>query len=145
MSEIARLGYLGFEVSGVAAWQALATDVLGLEAGARTAAGALLLRMDELERRISRTRVRDDLAHAGWEVRDEPARALAGRLGRRRRGMRRCDAAERGRDLLRWRTNGNAVGCSSDPASRQARSPSRLCPVSSPASRLGHFVARRAA
>ena len=116
MSEIARLGYLGFEVSGLAAWQAFATDVLGLEAGAPTAAGALPLRMDELERRILlHEGPGDDLAYAGWEVRDEPSlRALAGRLEAAGVAVREgsaADAAERGvATLLRCADpNGNAV------------------------------------
>ena len=116
MSEIARLGYLGFEVSGVAAWQAFATDVLGLEPGVPTASGALPLRMDELERRILlHEGPGDDLAYAGWEVRDEPSlRALAGRLEAAGVAVREgsaADAAERGvATLLRCADpNGNAV------------------------------------
>jgi 2,3-dihydroxybiphenyl 1,2-dioxygenase len=116
MSEIARLGYLGFEVSGLAAWQAFATDVLGLGAGAPTASGALPLRMDELERRILlHEGPGDDLAYAGWGVRDEPSlRALAGRLEAAGVAVREgsaADAAERGvATLLRCADpNGNAV------------------------------------
>jgi 2,3-dihydroxybiphenyl 1,2-dioxygenase len=116
MSEIARLGYLGFEVSGLAAWQAFATDVLGLEPGAPTASGALPLRMDELERRILlHEGPSDDLAYAGWEVRDEPSlRALGDRLEAAGVAVREgsaADAAERGvATLLRCADpNGNAV------------------------------------
>jgi biphenyl-2,3-diol 1,2-dioxygenase/3,4-dihydroxy-9,10-secoandrosta-1,3,5(10)-triene-9,17-dione 4,5-dioxygenase len=116
MTEIAGLGYLGFEVGDLAAWQAFATDVLGLEAGARTPSGALPLRMDEFERRILlHEGPRDDFAYAGWQVRDEPSlRALADRLeaaGISVQEATAADAAERGvATLLRCADpNGNAL------------------------------------
>jgi 2,3-dihydroxybiphenyl 1,2-dioxygenase len=83
MSKVSRLGYLGFEVSDVAAWERFAVDVLGLEAGERRADGSLALRMDERAARIVlHPGPRDDLAYAGFEVEDEPSlRALAQKLG----------------------------------------------------------------
>ncbi len=149
MSEIARLGYLGFEVSGLAAWQAFATDVLGLEAGARTASGALPLRMDELERRILlHEGPGDDLAYAGWEVRDEPSlRALAGRLEAAGVAVREgsaADAAERGvATLLRCADpNGNAVELFVGPrvATAPFRSSRLLSGFVTGDQGLGHFV-----
>ena len=149
MSEIARLGYLGFEVSDLAAWQAFATDVLGLEAGAPTASGALPLRMDELERRILlHEGPGDDLAYAGWEVRDEPSlRALAGRLEAAGVAVREgsaADAAERGvATLLRCADpNGNAVELFVGPrvATEPFRSSRLLSGFVTGEQGLGHFV-----
>jgi 2,3-dihydroxybiphenyl 1,2-dioxygenase len=75
------LGYVGFEVSDIEAWTRFAVDLLGLQAVARPD-GAVDLRMDAYA-----TRIRlipgpaDDIAYAGWEVRDDDAlRALAERL-----------------------------------------------------------------
>jgi 2,3-dihydroxybiphenyl 1,2-dioxygenase len=149
MSEIARLGYLGFEVSGLAAWQAFATDVLGLEAGAPTASGALPLRMDELERRILlHEGPGDDLAYAGWEVRDELSlRALGDRLeaaGVAVREASAADAAERGvATLLRCADpNGNAVELFLGPrvATEPFRSSRLLSGFVTGDQGLGHFV-----
>jgi len=80
-SEIAALGYLGLEVSDLASWKNFASDMLGLQWCPRED-GSVDLRMDRYA-----TRVRlhegpaDDLAYAGWEVRDADALAgLAARL-----------------------------------------------------------------
>jgi 2,3-dihydroxybiphenyl 1,2-dioxygenase len=80
-SEIEALGYLGLEVSDVAAWRAFATDVLGVQLVDRED-GSVDLRMDSHAVRIRlHEGPRDDLAYAGWEVRDENALdALAARL-----------------------------------------------------------------
>ena len=150
MSEIARLGYLGFEVSDLAAWQAFATDVLGLEAGAPTAAGALPLRMDELERRISPARGsgrRPRVRRLGG-----PRRALASRArgppgGRRRRGAggeRRGRRGARGRGrccAARTRT-ATRSSCSSGRASRRQpfRSSRLLSGFVTGDQGLGHLV-----
>ena len=47
MGGVARLGYLGFEVSKPDDFASFATRVIGLEAGPRAADGALTLRMDD--------------------------------------------------------------------------------------------------
>jgi 2,3-dihydroxybiphenyl 1,2-dioxygenase len=81
-SEIEALGYLGLEVSDVAQWRTFAADVLGLQVVDR-ADGTVDLRMDHYATRIRlHEGPRDDLAYAGWEVRDAAAvEALALRLG----------------------------------------------------------------
>lgn len=73
MADVKALGYLGFGVSDLAAWQAYATEFLGLQAVDRDD-GAIDLRMDDYA-----TRVRlipdgpDDIVYAGWEVADAQA------------------------------------------------------------------------
>ena len=75
MTAVARLGYLGFEVSDLSAWEAFAVDVLGLSRGDPASDGSLRLRMDEQAQRFVLHRgASDDLAYAGFEVAD--ARAL---------------------------------------------------------------------
>ncbi len=71
-SEIEALGYVGLEVSSLENWRAFATGVLGLQVIDQ--AGGLDVRMDAYARRLRLTEgPRDDLAYAGWEVRDEAA------------------------------------------------------------------------
>lgn len=73
MAAISRLGYLGFEVSDVAAWERFAVDALGLIVSERRPDGTLALRIDEQAQRIVlHPGPRDDLAYAGFEVDDEP-------------------------------------------------------------------------
>ena len=73
MAAISRLGYLGFEVSDVAAWERFAVDALGLLVSERRSDGTLALRIDEQAQRIVlHPGPRDDLAYAGFEVDDEP-------------------------------------------------------------------------
>jgi len=83
MTSISRLGYLGFEVSDVPAWERFAVDVLGLAVAARRADGGIALRMDEQAQRIIlHPGPADDLAYAGFEVDGEGAlRELAQKLG----------------------------------------------------------------
>lgn len=80
-SEIAALGYLGLEVSDVAAWRIFACDELGLQWVDRED-GTADLRIDNYATRIRLHQgPGDDLAYAGWEVRDAQALdALAHRL-----------------------------------------------------------------
>jgi 2,3-dihydroxybiphenyl 1,2-dioxygenase len=74
MTAISRLGYLGLEVSDVAAWRRFAVDVLGLVAAEDTANGALALRIDDQAQRIVlHPGARDDLAYAGFEVENDTA------------------------------------------------------------------------
>ena len=80
-SEIEALGYIGLEVSDLAAWRSFAVGQLGLQWVERND-GTIDLRLDTYATRI-RLHVgpRDDLAYAGWEVRDAAAlTALAKRL-----------------------------------------------------------------
>jgi 2,3-dihydroxybiphenyl 1,2-dioxygenase len=71
---IAQLGYLGFEVSDVSAWEAFATGVLGLAVARRSESGALALRMDgHAHRLFIEPGPADDVAFIGWQVDDEAA------------------------------------------------------------------------
>jgi 2,3-dihydroxybiphenyl 1,2-dioxygenase len=78
---IDQLGYLCFEVADLAAWEAFATEVLGLTV-ARRWPGGLSLRMDGHAQRFFLTEgPADDLIAVGWQVADEPTlAALAERL-----------------------------------------------------------------
>lgn len=80
MNEIIGLGYLGFEVSDRAAWRGFAEGLVGL--AAREEGEVTLLRCDGRDRRILlHEGPADDLAYAGWEVRDAGALArLSARL-----------------------------------------------------------------
>ena len=72
-SHIDALGYVGLEVSDLAAWTSFAADVLGLQCVVRED-GTIDLRMDAYATRIRLHQgERDDLAYVGWEVRDEAA------------------------------------------------------------------------
>jgi 2,3-dihydroxybiphenyl 1,2-dioxygenase len=72
MAAIARLGYLGFEVSDVAAWERFAVDALGLLVSERRADGSVAFRIDDQAQRIVvHAGSRDDLAYSGFEVDDE--------------------------------------------------------------------------
>lgn len=80
-SDIEALGYLGLQVSDLAAWTAFATQVLGVQAVGR-ADGGVDLRLDAYAARIRlHEGPLDDLAYCGWEVRDAQALdALESRL-----------------------------------------------------------------
>src|SRR5262245_20071878 len=72
MAAIARVGYLGFEVSDVAAWERFAVDALGLLVGERRSDGSVAFRIDDQAQRIVvHPGSGDDLAYAGFEVDDE--------------------------------------------------------------------------
>ncbi len=72
MTTISRLGYLGFEVSDLPAWERFAVEVLGLVVSERRADGSLALRMDDQAQRIVLSPgTRDDLVYAGFEVENE--------------------------------------------------------------------------
>ncbi len=73
MSEIEALGYVIFSVSDMDAWTKFARDILGLQVVERTD-GALDLRMDTYSWRVRLVPTgADDIAVAGWEVRDAAA------------------------------------------------------------------------
>ena len=93
-SEIEALGYVGLEVSDLAAWRAFASGQLGLQWCPRDG-GTVDLRLDGYATRIRlQEGPRDDLAYAGWEVRDEAALdALATRLAEAGITVERADAA----------------------------------------------------
>src|SRR5262249_5918304 len=82
MAAISRLGYLGFEVADLAAWERFAVDALGLLVSGRRSDGTLALRIDDQAQRIVlHPGPRDDLAYAGFEVEDEATlRRLSGEL-----------------------------------------------------------------
>lgn len=72
MAAIARLGYLGFEVGNLDAWERFGVEILGLAVAERRADGGLALRMDDQAQRIVlHPGPRDDLIYAGFEVDDE--------------------------------------------------------------------------
>jgi len=84
MAGISRLGYVGFEVGDLAAWERLAVDALGMMVAERRADGTLALRLDEQEQRIVlHPGPRDDVAYVGFELEDEAAlRQMSERLTR---------------------------------------------------------------
>jgi 2,3-dihydroxybiphenyl 1,2-dioxygenase len=84
MAAISRLGYLGFEVSDVAAWGRFAVDALGLLVSERRSDGSVAFRIDEQAQRIVvHPGSRDDLAYAGFEVDDDATlRGLSEKLAK---------------------------------------------------------------
>lgn len=80
---IEALGYLGLEVSDPDRWRHFATAILGLQA-VDLPEGGFALRMDNSSARIFVAHgTADDIAFAGWEVRDaEALTALSSRLER---------------------------------------------------------------
>ena len=73
MTAVARLGYLGFEVSDPGAWETFAVDVLGLSRAEPAPDGATTLRMDEQAQRLILHRGgSDDLAYAGGSETSKP-------------------------------------------------------------------------
>jgi 2,3-dihydroxybiphenyl 1,2-dioxygenase len=92
-----RLGYLGFEVADLGAWESFATDVLGLAVVDRGARG-FGLRLDDWHKRFQVTQgPADDLAFLGWQAEDEQALTeLIGRLRAAGVAVEPGDAAARG-------------------------------------------------
>src|SRR5262245_33969449 len=71
---VSQLGYLGFAVSDLGAWERFTVEVLGLGLVERHGDGALALRMDGHRQRILvEPGGADDLAYVGWQVDDDPA------------------------------------------------------------------------
>jgi 2,3-dihydroxybiphenyl 1,2-dioxygenase len=79
---VTQLGYLGFQVRDLAAWERFATQILGLGVSRRLDDGGLALRLDGHEQRFFlEPGEADDLAFVGWELPDLAAlEATAGRL-----------------------------------------------------------------
>ena len=79
---ISQLGYIGFEVSDLAAWKTFMTDVLGLALSGEASDGSMAFRNDERAARfLVREGAADDLAFIGLEVADASAlAALTDRL-----------------------------------------------------------------
>ncbi len=72
MTGISRLGYLGFEVSDLFAWERFAVDILGLAVSDRRPDGSLALRMDDQAQRIVlHPGPHDDLLYIGFEVEND--------------------------------------------------------------------------
>lgn len=109
MAKVARLGYLGLEVSDALAWVDFGVDMLGLAPADASPGGARRLRMDDQAWRIAlHEGDADDLLYAGFEV-DAAAdlEQLAGSLGADDLDVEEADAVacnERGvRSLIRVR------------------------------------------
>jgi 2,3-dihydroxybiphenyl 1,2-dioxygenase len=80
---VTQLGYLGFEVSDLGAWETFATSVLGLGLASRGEDGALSFRMDGHAHRVFvQPGPADDVAFVGWQL--DGADALAGLVERLR-------------------------------------------------------------
>lgn len=79
---IMQLGYAGFGVSDVDAWERVATRVLGLSVSDRGSDGTVYLRMDDYQYRLAlRPSGEDDLIFAGWQVATpRDLREMVGRL-----------------------------------------------------------------
>src|SRR5687767_6816269 len=78
---VAQLGYLGFEVADLGAWETFASQVLGLVVARRRGDGAFSLRLDGHAQRLFVEPGRDDLAYIGWEcANDADLDAVATRL-----------------------------------------------------------------
>jgi 2,3-dihydroxybiphenyl 1,2-dioxygenase len=95
MSDIQCLGYLGIGTRDLSAWERYATQVVGLEIGAREEK-TLLLRMDEHRFRVAvHESETEDVLYLGWEVTEQAALArLEATLQRANVESRRGTAAE---------------------------------------------------
>ena len=79
---IEQLGYIGFGVRDLDAWEAFMTKVLGLGLARKSDDGAMAFRMDgHAQRFLICPDTADDLIFVGWQVADKPAlEAIAGRV-----------------------------------------------------------------
>ena len=77
-----QLGYIGFEVSDLGAWERFCLDVLGLTLADRADDGAMAFRLDQHRQRIVvEPGLADDVRFIGWEVvSDAELTALTGKL-----------------------------------------------------------------
>lgn len=104
MSSDIRLGYLGFEVRDLGAWEGFAVDVLGLQVAER-GEGQMILRCDDWAQRFVVTQgAADDVSVFGWEIADDAALdGLVSKLGAARVEVQAAsdeEAAERRVDRL---------------------------------------------
>ncbi len=71
---VQQLGYIGFGVSDLEAWERFGTNVLGLEVTGKGDDGSFALRMDgHAQRFFIQPDASDDLIFVGWEVASEDA------------------------------------------------------------------------
>jgi 2,3-dihydroxybiphenyl 1,2-dioxygenase len=82
LAAVSQLCYLGLSVSDGAAWQKLATVVLGLQVLPGDNDATFYMRMDDNHHRfVVQTGADDDLSYIGWQVSDAPAlEEIAARL-----------------------------------------------------------------
>lgn len=74
MNEIMGLGYIGVETQQLAAWEAFATKLLGLELADRRENGTIVFRLDDYAYRLAvAPGPSEDVVYIGWEVADEAA------------------------------------------------------------------------
>src|SRR5260221_14729089 len=79
-ASVLSLGYLGFAVSTLDAWETFAIDVLGLELGHRLSGGGFTLRTDGYQQRFFvEPGSADDVSVIGWQAKDEVALAAIAR------------------------------------------------------------------
>ncbi len=97
-----QLGYLGFSVTDLDAWERFSAEVLGLESRGRDDEGTLRVRMDGHHHRfLFFEGSEDDLSLIGWETADQASLdALAARLESAGVAVRRGDAEARNRRLV---------------------------------------------
>ena len=96
MGDVTQLGYIGFQVSDLAAWEKYGTEIMGLEVSRRFGDGSFSLRMDGRESRIFlEPGTADDLCVLGFEAADEEAlERVVARLHAAGVEVREGDAAE---------------------------------------------------
>ena len=149
MTAVLKLGYLGFEVSDLDAWESFGRDLVGLHCE-RVAPDLLVMRLDRYARRLVFKRgARDDLVCAGWEVADQGALAvMVERLKTAGFPIERCsveEARERAvADAFRFTDGaGNPVELFCAPAMAALPCPSPLISGGfvTDAKGLGHYVA----
>ena len=112
MVGVRELGYVGFEVSDMAAWKTFATDILGVGIGYEAANETTGLRMDEkVHRIILENGPADDLAFVGFDCGDAAGfEALIADLGAAGIEVEPCEAA------LAAERHVQQLACTTDPA-----------------------------
>lgn len=149
METVQRLAYLGFDVSDLDAWETFGRTLAGFDCR-RPRPDLLLARIDGYDRRlVFRHGAQDDLAYAGWEVRDFGAlEQLAQRLAKAGYPVREGtpeELAERGVDALIRLTDraGNPLEICCAPALAQApcHTPLLTRGFVTGQKGLGHYVA----
>ena len=94
---IQQLGYLGFGVSDLEAWETFMVKVLGLQLSRRADDGSMTFRMDDYAQRfVVHPDDSDDLLFMGWQVEDAAALGVIGeKLARAGVEVKPGSAAER--------------------------------------------------